>query len=78
MSREEFINEFKKRIYDPYTEAWTLMKQLRDSDYTQDAWDEYLKQCESFLSKHPTEIGNSIYRVLLDCGSEVGRIVRPH
>jgi hypothetical protein len=69
--------EFKKTVYDPYSEAWTIMKFLRDADITSQAtWDEYMNKCNEFNSKFVSEIGESIYRVLLDCGSEVSRIVK--
>lgn len=72
---EQGLNKFKQIIYDPYTEAWVIMKAMRDKEPKDDAfWEDYMKKCDAFKEKYPTEIGGSIYRVLLDCGSEVGRI----
>lgn len=74
---EQGLNKFKQIIYDPYTEAWVIMKAMRDKEPKDDAfWKDYTEKCNAFKEKYPTEIGESIYRVLLDCGSEVGRIER--
>lgn len=72
---KEQSEQFKQRVYDPYAEAWSIMKSLRDSNLTEDDWYDYDEKCKEFLKNHLTEIGESIYRVLLDCGSEVARIV---
>ena len=72
---EQQLNKFKQIIYDPYTEAWSIMKAMRDIEPKDDAfWKDYMDKCDAFKAKYPTEIGGSIYRVLLDAGSEVGRI----
>ena len=69
--------KFKQIIYEPYTEAWLIMKAMRDEEPKDDKfWEKYMKSCDAFKAKYPTEVGGSIYRVLLDVGSEVGRIVR--
>lgn len=74
---EENLNKFKQIIYEPYTEAWTIMKAMRDAEPKDDKfWNDYMKKCDDFKAKYPSEIGGSIYRVLLDAGSEVGRIER--
>lgn len=71
------LNKFKEVIYSPYTEAWSLMKEMRDHEPKDDKfWDDYMKKCDTFKAKYPSEIGGSIYRVLLDCGSEVSRIAK--
>lgn len=73
---DEQKNIFKKIIYDPYSEAWFLMKELRDSDLDTDkAWEDYVDKIDAFGKKHTTEIGQSIYRILLDTGTEVRRIM---
>lgn len=72
---EKQLKKFKEAIYNPYTEAWTVMKSLRDSDLSkQSTWDEYMKKCELFKAKYNTEIGGSIYRVMLDAGDETKRV----
>ena len=69
------LEEFKNRIYEPYSEAWSIMKYMRDYEPKDDAfWKSYMSKCEEFLKNHPNEYGSSIYRVLLDAGSEVKRI----
>lgn len=70
------LNKFKQVIYDPYVEGWELMKKLRDREPKDEScWKWYDEQTESFKKKYQSEIGGSMYRVLLDAGSETGRIV---
>lgn len=74
---EAQLNKFKQIIYDPYTEAWTIMKSMRDAEPKDEKfWNDYMAKCDAFKAKYSSEIGGSIYRVLLDAGSEVGRIER--
>lgn len=74
---KEQLNKFKQEIYEPYNTAWKIMQSLKQIDISkQEEWDKYLQACEEFKSKYPSELGGSIYRVLLDAGSEVGRIGR--
>lgn len=71
------LSKFKERIYEPYTEAWTLMKNMRDTEpKDNEFWKKYMDDCYAFRKKYDTEIGHSIYRVLLDAGSEVYRIAK--
>lgn len=75
MTKEQ-LNEFKEVIYDPYVEAWELMKKMRDTEPKNELfWEWYVNQTDEFKAKHQTEIGGSIYRLLLDAGSEVSRIL---
>ena len=69
------LEKFKEVIYKPYTEAWELMKYMRDKEPKNESfWQDYFARCEDFNRKYSSEIGGSIYRVLLDAGSEVMRI----
>lgn len=73
----EQLDEFKKKIYEPYNTAWKIMQNLRQIDISkQEEWEKYLQACEEFKAKYTSELGSSIYQVLLDVGSEVGRIGR--
>lgn len=74
---DEQLDKFKQIIYDPYVEAWELMKKMRDTEPKDDKfWEWYVAQTDNFKAKHPSEIGGSIYRLLLDAGSEVQRILK--
>ena len=74
---EQQLERFRQRIYNPYKEAWVIIKAFRDIDpKTDDVWEEYINKCNEFAAKYPTEIGDSICRVMIDAGSEVGRIER--
>lgn len=69
------LDEFKKRVFDPFKEAWEIMKDLKTLDIqTDDGMKAYDDKCEAFRKKYDCEIGGSIYRVLLDAASEVSRI----
>ena len=77
MDKQQFDKKFKQVIYDPYVEAWDLMKKMRDTEPKDDKfWEWYVSKTDEFYVKYPSEIGGSIYRVLLDAGSEVGRIMK--
>ena len=75
---EEQIKDFKEKIYNPYTEAWIIMKFLKDSDLSQDStWEEYVNKCNAFGEKYGRNgYYGSLCRVLVDCGSEVGKSMR--
>lgn len=75
---EEQIKKFKEKIYDPYSEAWSIMKFLKDSDLSKDStWEEYVNKCNAFGEKYGTDgYYKSLCGVLLDCGFEVGKIMR--
>ena len=76
MTKEQ-LNKFKQEIYEPYNTAWKIIQTLKQIDIDkQEEWDTYSHACEEFKAKYPSELGGSIYRVLLDAGSEVGRIGR--
>lgn len=71
------LDEFKKRIFEPYKEAWEMIKPLSEmKNKDEKFWDDYMNKCDDFKAKYPSEVGGSIYRVLLDVGSEVSRIER--
>ena len=73
--QEKQIEQFREIVFDPYNEAWQIMKWMRDKEPKDDKfWEEYMAKCDAFHDKFKSEIGGSIYRVLLDAGSEVGRI----
>lgn len=72
---EEQLDKFKKGIYDPYNKAWRIIQTLKSADLSkQETWDKYIKACDDFKAEFPSEIGGSIYRVLLDAGTETSRI----
>lgn len=74
---KEQLTKFKQEIYEPYNTAWKIIQNLKQIDISkQEEWDKYLQACEEFKAKYPNELGCSIYRVLLDAGSEVGKIGR--
>ena len=71
MNKEQ-LEVFKKIIYEPYFEAWTILASLRNADLDdQKVWDEWMKKCDLFYEKHPTEYAHNIYRVMLDAGDYI-------
>ena len=76
MDKQQFDKGFREVIYDPYVEAWELMKKMRDTEPKNELfWEWYIAETNKFKDKYKTEIGGSIYRVLIDAGSEVSRIL---
>ena len=73
-----YQEKFKEIIYEPYLEAWTIMKFLRDADLEDDnTWEIYVDKCNKFEEKYGTKgYYGSLCRVLVDCGSEVGKTMR--
>ena len=77
MVNEQQMELFKKRVHTPYTEAWVMIKEMRDTENKDDKyWDEYMNKCKSFSERYPYEIGQSICRILYDAMDEVIRIER--
>lgn len=70
------IEQFKKLIYEPYNEAWGIMKAMRDKEPKDDAfWKEFVKTVDHFPEKYGnSEFSQSLQRVMYDAGSVVGRI----
>lgn len=74
---EQQTARFKENIYTPFNTAWQIVHAMRTADTWEDKdWEAWLKTCDEFSKQNPSEIGQSLYRVLLDVGDEVGRIVR--
>ena len=70
--------KFKENIYNPYAEAWEIMKWMRDTEPKDDAfWQEYTQKATNFPMKYGnTEIAQSIARVILDAGTAYSKIAR--
>ena len=75
---EKGLAEFKKKIYDPYSEAWNVMKWMRDTEPKDDKfWQEFTLKALNFPMQYgDSEIAKSISRVILDAGSEYQRIIK--
>lgn len=73
---ETELDKFKQVIYDPYSEAWKIIKWMRDTNPKDDKfWDEYTTKALNFPKEYGnTEISKSIARVILDAGTEYQRI----
>lgn len=73
---EQELDKFKQVIYKPYTEAWEIIKWMRDTEPKDDKfWEEYAVKALNFPSKYGySEISQSISRVILDAGSEYQRL----
>lgn len=73
---EQQMNEFKASVYEPYTEAWKLIKEMRDAEVKDDAFYEMcIKKINTFPQKYNnSEISQSIARIIIDALDEIGRI----
>lgn len=70
------MNKFKTSVYEPYTEAWKLIKEMRDAEVKDDAfYEECIKKINTFPQKYNnSEISQSIARIIIDALDEIGRI----
>ncbi len=41
---------FKKRVQEPYNEAWEILKTIRDDD-SDEAWEKFRKQIDQFYER---------------------------
>lgn len=73
---EQQMNKFKASVYEPYTEAWKLIKEMRDAEVKDDAfYEECIKKINTFPQKYNnSEISQSIARIIIDALDEIGRI----
>lgn len=70
------MGKFKASVYEPYTEAWKLIKEMRDTEVKDDAFYEtYMTKINAFPQKYNnSEISQSIARIIIDALDEIGRI----
>ena len=70
------MNEFKASVYEPYTEAWKLIKEMRDAEVKDDVFYETcMDKINAFPQKYNnSEISQSIARIIIDALDEIGRI----
>jgi hypothetical protein len=75
---EKELARFKQEIYEPYSEAWNVMKWMRDTEPKDDKfWQEFTLKALNFPMQYgDSEIAKSISRVILDAGSEYQRIIK--
>lgn len=75
---EEQMKKFKESVFTPYTEAWNMIKAMRDTkEKNDDFWEKYLSDALSFPEKFDnSEIARSLVRVIIDAGDEYARIER--
>lgn len=73
---EQELDKFKQIVYEPYSEAWKIIKWMRDTEPKDDKfWDDYATKALNFPKKYGyTEISQSIARVILDAGTEYQRL----
>lgn len=73
---EQQMNKFKASVYDPYTEAWKIIKEMRDVENKDDSfWEASMKKINAFPQRYGnSEISQSIARIIIDALDEIGRI----
>lgn len=70
-------DEFTKKIYEPYQEAWLLVRKLygMDSDTSELEWRNWINQIDKFRDSHSdNEFIGPLYRMLLDAGDVIGKM----
>lgn len=71
------LQEFKKQVYEPYTEAWTIMKAMRDADQSKEGyWQECADKVTEFSKKYPSELGDHVSQVMLSTLDIIGKITK--
>jgi hypothetical protein len=72
MDNERFLKE----IYEPFNEAYKLIKMLKDcsSDDSEKTWNEFVALLDRFTEEHDTDIGHSMARMLTDISAYIGTI----
>lgn len=73
---EQELDKFRQTIYEPYKEAWEIIKWMRDTEPKDDKlWAKYYEKATELPRKYGnTEIALNISRVVLDAGTEYQRI----
>lgn len=72
MTNEVFVKE----IYEPYNEAYRLMKMIKDcgpSD-SDEIWSSFVEEIEKFSEIHDTEMGHVIARMLTDAADAIAKM----
>ena len=68
---------FKEEIYNPYQEAWVLVKQLQNMSSTGDhaEWEKWNEETLKFLKKYDDNpFGHAVFRLLTDAGDVIGKM----
>lgn len=76
MTRAEYNEKTKERLYIPFNDAWKLAMDLKNADLTKDStWEEYVAKVGGFAKEHgDTELAHTLQRALYDVGTELNRI----
>ena len=68
---------FKAKIYEPYLEAWKILKLIQNADQTSKSdkqWQLYIKEIDSFKAKYPdNKIVDELITFLLNAGDIIAK-----
>ena len=73
MDNEKFV----LNVYNPYSEAWKLIKPLQNLDPKKDdaEWKKWVSSIDEFRDKYTDNpFALSIYKMLLDAGDVIGKM----
>ncbi len=71
MENERFLKE----IYEPYNEAYKLIKLIKDCgpNDSDDIWEKFAEQQEVFSKKYDTETGKVIAKMVMDIADLIAK-----
>ena len=74
MTDETFIKE----IYEPYNEAYKLLKMIKDCgpDDSEEIWNAFTEKLDGFTKEHDTKMRHAIARMLTDAADIVAKMNR--
>lgn len=68
---------FKAKIYEPYLEAWKILKLIQDADQTSESdkqWQLYIKEIDSFKAKYPdNKFVDELITLLFNAGDIIAK-----
>lgn len=69
---------FKAKIYEPYLEAWKILKLIQYADQTSDSdeqWQRYMKEIDRLDRTYPNNpFAQNLIRLLLDAGDSIAKM----
>ena len=70
-------NKWKTEIYEPYLEAWKILKLIQYADQTSDSdeqWQRYMKEIDKLSKTYPEDpFVDKLIRFLLDAGDVIAK-----
>ena len=72
--------DFSQKIYQPYNEAWKILKLIQFADQTSDSdaqWQRYMKEIDRLATTYPdNKFVEKLITLLLDAGDVIAKMNR--